>query len=426
MTDTPDPTIRHRPSEQVREIISTLCDAIWNGKVPPGKHLWSIPVNMDRDFDMVLVDLLAERDALFASDAQTRQLYANLTRCTVCDVLPGVKLSSGNADKCFRCDGTGFCTERQAAAPLTILKLENELSQTRLRLDALTETVAQLTKDLEWSKAETYAIEEGAGEWKARALSAEGQIEALRPAVLAVVDAEEELAGPMPLDMRGRFLADPAESMRATVRATKAGIRARLESVFGNDAGRLSIQARLDAMTGERAADDERLRQAGARVGIWYGCDTPDWLAEEILGLRARLDALEAEKMALADEYLEREYARAEGRLMANGYYPHLGICSAAHWKPLGEPGCICDRQFKRERNRAEKAEAQLTLAESSRASLEAKLKALVGQWRAEATSLEVYVASEFPKRALLRKCAAALEAALPLPPSSPSAQETP
>lgn len=77
MTDTPDPTIRHRPSEQVREIISTLCDAIWNGKVPPGKHLWSIPVNMDRDFDMVLVDLLAERDALFASDAQTRLRLAS-------------------------------------------------------------------------------------------------------------------------------------------------------------------------------------------------------------------------------------------------------------------------------------------------------------------------------------------------------------
>lgn len=265
--------------------------------------------------------------------AQTRHLYANLTRCTVCDVLPGVKLSSGNADKCFRCDGTGFCTEKQAAAPLTILKLENELAQTRLR---------------------------------------------------------------------------------------------------------------LDAMTGERAADEERLRQAGARVGIWYGCDTPDWLAEEILGLRARLDALEAEKMALADEYLEREYARAEGRLMANGYYPHLGICSAAHWKPLGEPGCICDRQFKRERNRAEKAEAQLTLAESSRASLEAEIakyrdnrvsctwgnlpeaaRKIMGLEPHEWDNKTISEQRDYVVQRMLH-VQREYQFELSLPPSSPSAQETP
>ena len=52
--------------------------------------------------------------------------------------------------------------------------------------------------------------------------------------------------------------------------------------------------ADLCARLAARQQDDERLRQAAARVGLTEtGCDTADWLAEEILTLRARLAAQE-------------------------------------------------------------------------------------------------------------------------------------
>jgi len=47
------------------------------------------------------------------------------------------------------------------------------------------------------------------------------------------------------------------------------------------------------------AADDERLRTAGARVGVEYGCDTADWMAERILELRATVDQQQARITAL-------------------------------------------------------------------------------------------------------------------------------
>lgn len=60
---------------------------------------------------------------------------------------------------------------------------------------------------------------------------------------------------------------------------------------------------RLDSLTTERdkarseiaalraamSASDDRLRRAGERVGIVLGCDTADWMADEITALRAVL-----------------------------------------------------------------------------------------------------------------------------------------
>lgn len=62
--------------------------------------------------------------------------------------------------------------------------------------------------------------------------AAQGAGAASREQILAAVDAEEELNGPLPAHMRTAFLESPENSMRATVRATKAGIRARLEALF--------------------------------------------------------------------------------------------------------------------------------------------------------------------------------------------------
>jgi len=45
----------------------------------------------------------------------------------------------------------------------------------------------------------------------------------------------------------------------------------------------------------------------------------------------------------LVEEWME---ARASGKPMKNGYYPHLVICSADHRKPVGKLGCVCDRRY--------------------------------------------------------------------------------
>jgi hypothetical protein len=62
----------------------------------------------------------------------------------------------------------------------------------------------------------------------------------------------------------------------------------------------------------------------------------------------------------LVEELMEREQARSEGRPMANGLYPHLVICSGNWHKPLGEPGCVCDRRYAKLRAEHEKMRANV------------------------------------------------------------------
>jgi hypothetical protein len=52
----------------------------------------------------------------------------------------------------------------------------------------------------------------------------------------------------------------------------------------------------VEALEGAMAANDERLRAAEARVwpdGLTYGCDAADYMADEVLGLRSLVEALE-------------------------------------------------------------------------------------------------------------------------------------
>ena len=64
---------RQRTEEQLRKTMQLLCDTIWNGGTPPkGAHLWSIPVDRDRDFDCILSDAiseLVERRNIMSSEA---------------------------------------------------------------------------------------------------------------------------------------------------------------------------------------------------------------------------------------------------------------------------------------------------------------------------------------------------------------------
>jgi len=56
----------------------------------------------------------------------------------------------------------------------------------------------------------------------------------------------------------------------------------------------------LEMLRETMRADDERLHIAGERVGLYMGCDTPDWMADEIIALRRELAAY---KQAMAEMY---------------------------------------------------------------------------------------------------------------------------
>lgn len=67
---------RPRTIDELRQALRTVCEVIWNGgKAVPGQHVWSIPVDKERDFDCILGDGITELEALRgAADALRQQL----------------------------------------------------------------------------------------------------------------------------------------------------------------------------------------------------------------------------------------------------------------------------------------------------------------------------------------------------------------
>lgn len=61
-----------------------------------------------------------------------------------------------------------------------------------------------------------------------------------------------------------------------------------------NPAVVLELVRRLRAAEGTIRADDDRLQSAGERVGVIAGCDTADWMADEIERLRAESVGLQS------------------------------------------------------------------------------------------------------------------------------------
>jgi hypothetical protein len=61
-----------------------------------------------------------------------------------------------------------------------------------------------------------------------------------------------------------------------------------------------AAEASLAQLRGAMQADDERLRVAGGRVGLFFGCDTPEHLADEIEQVRASLAQLQQEAREVA------------------------------------------------------------------------------------------------------------------------------
>lgn len=71
-----------------------------------------------------------------------------------------------------------------------------------------------------------------------------------------------------------------------------------------------ALLAEVEALRGALAAESERTDAEGRRVGIEMGCDTAHWMAEEIIGLRARVETLERELSDLRNA----EGVKGEGR----------------------------------------------------------------------------------------------------------------
>ena len=46
--------------EKLRERLNTVVEFIWDGKIPAGRKLWTIPADRDEDFDIVLSNALRE------------------------------------------------------------------------------------------------------------------------------------------------------------------------------------------------------------------------------------------------------------------------------------------------------------------------------------------------------------------------------
>lgn len=101
-----------------------------------------------------------------------------------------------------------------------------------------------------------------------------------------------------PLSARIRAGSEAAPWVVAEVRKleeVRAAEAARHQQELSDERiGRLFAEGRIATLRATVAADDERLRAAGARVGVEYGCDTADWMAERILELRATADQQQA------------------------------------------------------------------------------------------------------------------------------------
>lgn len=66
---------KERTEDELRTVVSTLCHFVWHKHLRPGEHLWTIPVDKERDFDSILSDGIDELVALRAEvEAQAQRL----------------------------------------------------------------------------------------------------------------------------------------------------------------------------------------------------------------------------------------------------------------------------------------------------------------------------------------------------------------
>lgn len=74
--DAPSPTPQETTPVDLakcRHMLSVVCDALWNGGKSRGQHLWSIPVDKDRDFDCLFSAAFDELERLRAAPSPTER-----------------------------------------------------------------------------------------------------------------------------------------------------------------------------------------------------------------------------------------------------------------------------------------------------------------------------------------------------------------
>lgn len=59
----PPRTYRERPIALLRDTLALVCRFVWNKRLGPGEHLWTIPVDEARDFDCIISDAIDELEA---------------------------------------------------------------------------------------------------------------------------------------------------------------------------------------------------------------------------------------------------------------------------------------------------------------------------------------------------------------------------
>jgi len=120
-------------------------------------------------------------------------------------------------------------------------------------------------------------------------------------------------------------------------------------------------------LRGAMNADDERLRAASERVfgDFAFGCDTAMWLADEVMGLRQKLDAECAvrEKAEARCAELEKERDEARDRLNVRGLSctPDLDLMRlTAERDEALAAAAIRAEEHRKERDRRVAAEAEV------------------------------------------------------------------
>lgn len=66
---TPAHEWKPRDLTKLRHMLGVLCRTVWDQRVPSGEHLWSIPVDKERDFDCMFSDAFDELEHLRAARA---------------------------------------------------------------------------------------------------------------------------------------------------------------------------------------------------------------------------------------------------------------------------------------------------------------------------------------------------------------------
>ena len=145
------------------------------------------------------------------------------------------------------------------------------------------------------------------------------------------IDAIERLAA-LPVGKIEELISQfNAAELDAHKETTNALIRLQDKTADFYGAELLAMCAEVRELRGAMAAQDKRIETAGLRVGLFYGTDTPEYMADSIEELRAALE----QARALAETWMNSKSWHAhEGRMFTVEAYEMCGAELAALLSP--------------------------------------------------------------------------------------------